>query len=160
MYAAIAATRAEGRDHMRGIADKDHPVMDEPVDAAAVEGIDADPVEFEGTSADHLLDPWDHDLRLLLDFGVGLGAELQVDTIDIVRLLVEKRRLPGVERRGEPEPALGREIGLHLDIGDQEAFLEMPALEIEPELAADTACLLYTSPSPRDGLLSRMPSSA
>ena len=25
---------------------------------------------------------------------------------------------------------------------------------------ADEACLLYTSPSPRDGLLSRMPSSA
>ena len=25
---------------------------------------------------------------------------------------------------------------------------------------ADAACLLYTSPSPRDGLLSRMPSSA
>src|SRR5664279_2227357 len=25
---------------------------------------------------------------------------------------------------------------------------------------ADTVCLLYTSPSPRDGLLSRMPSSA
>ena len=27
-------------------------------------------------------------------------------------------------------------------------------------LAMDLACLLYTSPSPRDGLLSRMPSSA
>ena len=27
-------------------------------------------------------------------------------------------------------------------------------------LAAQHACLLYTSPSPRDGLLSRMPSSA
>ena len=27
-------------------------------------------------------------------------------------------------------------------------------------LALDTCCLLYTSPSPRDGLLSRMPSSA
>ena len=26
--------------------------------------------------------------------------------------------------------------------------------------AATTSCLLYTSPSPRDGLLSRMPSSA
>ena len=26
--------------------------------------------------------------------------------------------------------------------------------------AIDGACLLYTSPSPRDGLLSRMPSSA
>ena len=30
-----------------------------------------------------------------------------------------------------------------------------------PEVSADTLnCLLYTSPSPRDGLLSRMPSSA
>ena len=28
------------------------------------------------------------------------------------------------------------------------------------ELTRDTSCLLYTSPSPRDGLLSRMPSSA
>ena len=31
----------------------------------------------------------------------------------------------------------------------------------QPEAAATiTTCLLYTSPSPRDGLLSRMPSSA
>ena len=29
-----------------------------------------------------------------------------------------------------------------------------------PFTALNTACLLYTSPSPRDGLLSRMPSSA
>ena len=28
------------------------------------------------------------------------------------------------------------------------------------ELSDDQSCLLYTSPSPRDGLLSRMPSSA
>ena len=28
------------------------------------------------------------------------------------------------------------------------------------ELVQERACLLYTSPSPRDGLLSRMPSSA
>ena len=32
--------------------------------------------------------------------------------------------------------------------------------EKELELAKDRTCLLYTSPSPRDGLLSRMPSSA
>ena len=31
---------------------------------------------------------------------------------------------------------------------------------ISTNLAAYYACLLYTSPSPRDGLLSRMPSSA
>ena len=33
-------------------------------------------------------------------------------------------------------------------------------LRIDPETAFDMTCLLYTSPSPRDGLLSRMPSSA
>ena len=31
---------------------------------------------------------------------------------------------------------------------------------ITPANSEDTTCLLYTSPSPRDGLLSRMPSSA
>ena len=29
-----------------------------------------------------------------------------------------------------------------------------------PDIGEGMACLLYTSPSPRDGLLSRMPSSA
>ena len=29
-----------------------------------------------------------------------------------------------------------------------------------PQASSDKLCLLYTSPSPRDGLLSRMPSSA
>ena len=37
----------------------------------------------------------------------------------------------------------------------QEKFLELNA-----ELSRNWPCLLYTSPSPRDGLLSRMPSSA
>ena len=31
---------------------------------------------------------------------------------------------------------------------------------IEEKFGVTAACLLYTSPSPRDGLLSRMPSSA
>ena len=33
-------------------------------------------------------------------------------------------------------------------------------LELEGEIVERVDCLLYTSPSPRDGLLSRMPSSA
>ena len=32
--------------------------------------------------------------------------------------------------------------------------------EVGEKVMADKSCLLYTSPSPRDGLLSRMPSSA
>ena len=34
------------------------------------------------------------------------------------------------------------------------------ALQQVPDAGVDISCLLYTSPSPRDGLLSRMPSSA
>ena len=33
-------------------------------------------------------------------------------------------------------------------------------LQVQERLTQQIACLLYTSPSPRDGLLSRMPSSA
>ena len=36
----------------------------------------------------------------------------------------------------------------------------VPRPELAGRLMALTNCLLYTSPSPRDGLLSRMPSSA
>ena len=38
--------------------------------------------------------------------------------------------------------------------------LEMVNVCLEIETTRDIACLLYTSPSPRDGLLNRMPSSA
>ena len=42
------------------------------------------------------------------------------------------------------------------------AFLKEQAAEslMHAQLAGEKICLLYTSPSPRDGLLSRMPSSA
>ena len=43
--------------------------------------------------------------------------------------------------------------------------LACPVVAVEPTVAISftndvMACLLYTSPSPRDGLLARMPSSA
>ena len=41
---------------------------------------------------------------------------------------------------------------IHLDQRDYE--------QLEIEVVLGNTCLLYTSPSPRDGLLSRMPSSA
>ena len=50
----------------------------------------------------------------------------------------------------------------NIDIPD---FLPQPTVNLGLDLAGGShilleACLLYTSPSPRDGLLSRMPSSA
>ena len=45
-----------------------------------------------------------------------------------------------------------------VDEAEQEGKLKEGSVIIEP--TSGNTCLLYTSPSPRDGLLSRMPSSA
>ena len=52
---------------------------------------------------------------------------------------------------------------MNLDFSDDQKFLQSEAkkfLEKEESVKRSRGCLLYTSPSPRDGLLSRMPSSA
>ena len=48
------------------------------------------------------------------------------------------------------------------ELSDQEKIdlIKKNVGEILHTLGMDMTCLLYTSPSPRDGLLSRMPSSA
>ena len=46
------------------------------------------------------------------------------------------------------------------DTGQSEIQIELKYHEGDPVIKEITSCLLYTSPSPRDGLLSRMPSSA
>ena len=43
---------------------------------------------------------------------------------------------------------------------DEELMEEIEEILIQADVGVNTTCLLYTSPSPRDGLLSRMPSSA
>ena len=56
--------------------------------------------------------------------------------------------------KAEPLKEFGAEISKTLGevVKDNDFIITM--------LTDDNACLLYTSPSPRDGLLSRMPSSA
>ena len=44
--------------------------------------------------------------------------------------------------------------------GNYNRLMLSPVLSGEKDFAEIITCLLYTSPSPRDGLLSRMPSSA
>ena len=58
---------------------------------------------------------------------------------------------------GAEAPAEGREAGKGQRVVDASPITSIaePVDEAEIDL-----CLLYTSPSPRDGLLSRMPSSA
>ena len=57
----------------------------------------------------------------------------------------------------------GHCASFHADVypGLKEEFIDTGLAKIEfRHFPLDYACLLYTSPSPRDGLLSRMPSSA
>ena len=57
-------------------------------------------------------------------------------------------------------------INLHLEVlgirsdGFHELAMVMQSINLSDQLKMVKSCLLYTSPSPRDGLLSRMPSSA
>ena len=52
-------------------------------------------------------------------------------------------------------PSVGEAVALYTDLVVREDLLQLFGF---PTLVEN--CLLYTSPSPRDGLLSRMPSSA
>ena len=57
---------------------------------------------------------------------------------------------------------LFKQPGIAETIDWAQAIVELNYISINPEVLESTigTCLLYTSPSPRDGLLSRMPSSA
>ena len=122
---------------MRRIAGEDHPLVPEALHAAALELVDRDPLESEIGVPEHPRDPRPDVFRLPLDGGIGVRAKLQVDAPDVVGLAVQQRRLPVVERRIEPEPALGRHVlRLHLHIGDQELVLELLAAKIRADHAA------------------------
>ena len=84
----------------------------------------------------------------VLDVGAGPGFAAQ----DLARRVGANGRVLGLERS-----AVYVEAGRHL--ADR---MVLPQLELRPfDLLRDPwPCLLYTSPSPRDATLSRMPSSA
>ena len=73
-------------------------------------------------------------------------------------ILISKTNLPGTSHftcflRGEL-------VGEWGEVGEKRAQYRIHAVEQGQTLQSALTCLLYTSPSPRDGLLSRMPSSA
>src|SRR4029079_5002513 len=99
-----------------------------PFHAPAAECIHAHPLELKRSlGTQHRFDARDHPFRLALELRIGVPAELEVDAPDIVGLSMQQRRLPWVERRVEPEPALGRENRLHFYIRGPGAIAENPA---------------------------------
>ena len=69
----------------------------------------------------------------------------------------------GIEVDGVYKSLDGGDSWVHLpDLGPDPFHGDVHGMAIKPgrETSVFVTCLLYTSPSPRDGLLSRMPSSA
>ena len=118
---------------MGGITRKQQPAMAKGLHAAALKGVDAHPFEVEITVSEHGPQPGQDSLGLFLLIGVGIRAELKVDPPEIVGLSMQQHRLTGVKGRIEPEPALGRIVGLHEHIGDQETIVKDPAFALQPE---------------------------
>ena len=79
-----------------------------------------------------------------------LAKELRISVI------TTKRAYEELERDGFLENVPGK--GCFVAPQNRELLREAQLRRVEEKLTQ--ACLLYTSPSPRDGLLSRMPSSA
>jgi hypothetical protein len=120
---------------VRGIAGEQHAAVAEAGHALAREAVDAGPFElelrvFHGRMREQRTHPRQDALGSLFGLGVGIPAELEVDAPHRVGLLVQQHALAGMERRVEPEPALGREVHCVLEahVGDQEAISERAAL--------------------------------
>ena len=89
--------------------------------------------------------------------------------MDLYQQYIHKSRyaryLPNEQRRETWEETIDRYLNFWIEkqkITLEEAndmFKDIHDLDVMPSMRA-LICLLYTSPSPRDGLLSRMPSSA
>ena len=97
-------------------------------------------------------------LRLLslvfLAFSLSGCATSSFEVLDINALssnLDNNGSFKGLERIAEKAPNSNHVVRVNIIYLHGIGFVENPE---------DTPCLLYTSPSPRDGLLSRMPSSA
>ena len=87
----------------------------------------------------------------LLTLRAGLFDALQLDE-KLVDAIAEAKRITNFEGKRRQMQFIGKLM----------RKLEPEALEAVKQALAEqgSVCLLYTSPSPRDGLLSRMPSSA
>ena len=85
-------------------------------------------------------------------FGMGKGFEQPTGVWFTERTEERARRLAKARAKRLTKDSNNAALAIFYDV----LFAAVPWLIA----VAGTACLLYTSPSPRDGLLSRMPSSA
>ena len=111
LHAAVRAARAKRRNEVRRIAANSTRPWRKRFHPAAVRTCRRSPIRSRTRASGPSIARKARQDRsgLLLLVGVGVPAELEIDTPHIVGLAMQQYRLPGMERRVEPEPALGRE---------------------------------------------------
>ena len=91
-------------------------------------------------------------------------VRLEIDRVDktLLGLIAERLELAGAVRRAKSGARFWRPSREESHVRELADATEDTPVELVSRIWAElmSACLLYTSPSPRDGLLSRMPSSA
>ena len=91
--------------------------------------------------------------------GISRRSFLSAGTLGLGSFgLADLLRAESLNKTGSSNKSI---IHIHLDGGPPQMDMIDPKPDSPVEYRGDIkSCLLYTSPSPRDGLLSRMPSSA
>ena len=91
-----------------------------------------------------------------------IGAERIIKMLNVVddELVVEEKGIYSIENFISARRFMYWQVYLHkISICSEKMLIEL-IKRVKICRNENTSCLLYTSPSPRDGLLSRMPSSA
>ena len=142
LEAAVRAARAERAHDVRGIAGEQHAAVAEMLHAPALERVDARPFDLEFARR----------ARASRAAAAGcapaasrLSGSASQPSWKSTRHTSSACRCSsadwfGMERRIEPEPALGREIGLHVDVGDQEAVAEHLPFRTRARASAAPGC--------------------
>ena len=100
------------------------------------------------------------------DHPLSIGKGQTISQPYMVALMAELLHLKGDQKVLEVGTGSGYQAAILAELANQVYTVERivslaeRAEQVLPELGYNNICLLYTSPSPRDGLLSRMPSSA
>ena len=147
-YCSVGANNTFGRD-----------IVEEHLDQCLEAGIN-----IEGINAEVAVGQWEFQL-------FAKGAKNAGDQMWIARYLAERNaEQDGLSINWHPKPIKGdwNGSGMHVNFsnkkmrtsGDKAVFDKICIAFGENIDRHMSVCLLYTSPSPRDGLLSRMPSSA
>ena len=92
--------------------------------------------------------------KILVSMELHLDASIdKLDNLEMNVQLDKEKHMENVKEQEQTEPE-------RTEAERVEAEIVYSPMVAEPQEYQYNACLLYTSPSPRDGLLSRMPSSA